>query len=200
MRPVDYVWLEGHLEVAVCQKLLGLAGLDGSETIYNVAGGSARFWELLAKRNRSAQAGLLVVALGDLEQHPCPVTLIRRYLPKGPAPGFCLRLAVRMTESWLLADAEAMGKFLHVPLSKLPKAPDQIAHPKRLIVELAQRYAPKALASDLVPPAGMTGLVGPAYRVRMDAFVRQFWHPREARRRSPSLDRAIRALSGFARP
>ncbi|MBK8037408.1 MAG: hypothetical protein IPK22_09775 [Verrucomicrobiaceae bacterium] len=198
-KSVDFVWLEGELEAAVARKLLPELSLDISNAAFGVAKGNSRFWQEISRRNASAKAGLTVVALGDLEQEPCAGQLIARHLPRGCDNKFVLRLAVRMLESWLLADSEKMAAFLHIPLSKLPIDPDNLKHPKHELVRLAQQHGTKAIRQDLVPEQGHSGIVGKGYRPRIEEFIQSHWRPRVAAKRSPSLRRAILALEALSK-
>ena len=198
MKAVDFVWLEGVMEEPAARRLLAEVPLDAARATYKVAGGNSQFWARVPARNASANAGLLVVALADLEQEPCAGVLFDQHLPDGRAPGFILRLAVRMLESWLLADTESMARFLGAPAGKLPKNPDSLEHPKKEIVTLARRHSSQSLRRDLVPEEGHSGIVGPGYRPRMEDFILKRWRPQTARKRSPSLHRALAALERLA--
>ena len=193
-RKVDFVWLEGYLEENAARRLLNCVGFDTGNAVFAVAGGNGEFWKGMGRRDASAKAGLTVVALGDLEQEACPPALIRRHLPHGPAPGFVLRLAVRMLEGWLMADREQMAAFLKCPLAKVSQCPDLLEHPKKELVNLARRFGTRAIKADIVPEAGHSGLAGKGYRIRMAEFIDRRWRPREAALQSPSLQRALRAL------
>lgn len=195
---MDFVWLEGVMEEPVARRLFAEVALDTHRAMFTVAGSNSRFWSRIPDRNASANAGLFVVAFGDLEQEPCATALFKKHLPHGRSPGFILRLAVRMLESWLLADAESMARFLGAPESKVPRNPDKLVHPKKELVTLARRHASHSLRRDLVPEEGHSGVVGPGYRPRMEDFILKRWRPQTARRRSPSLDRALAALEDIA--
>ena len=197
-KAVDFVWLEGVMEEPAARRLLAEVPLDTDRATFKVAGSNSQFWSRVPDRNASASAGLLVVALGDLEQEPCAPALLQKHLPRGRSPSFILRLAVRMLESWLLADAETMASFLGAPKSKLPRNPDRLDHPKKELVALARRHASHALRRDLVPEEGHSGVVGPGYRPRMEDFIRERWRPQKARLRSESLDHALVALEKLA--
>jgi hypothetical protein len=170
----------------------------GTQATFKVAGSNSQFWSRVSDRNASAAAGLTVVALADLEQEPCAGALFAKHLPHGRASRFVLRLAVRMLESWLLADTDNIAKFLGAPANKIPRKPDALDHPKREIVTLARRHSPQALRRDLVPELGHTGIVGPGDRPRMEDFILTRWRPQAARKRSASLHRALVALETLA--
>jgi hypothetical protein len=195
---VHFVWLEGVLEESAARRLLSSVALDASQAVFKVAGSNSAFWQRVPDRNSTAKAGLKVVALADLEQEPCPCAMIQTHLPHGAVPGFVLRLAVRMLESWLLADSEKMAAFLGVPLSKMPSNPDGLDHPKRELVNLARRHSSKRLKDDLVPEEGHTGIVGKGYRPRMEEYIQKHWRPQVAARNSESLRSALAALKKLA--
>ncbi len=197
-REVDFVWLEGYLEEPVARKLLAGADLHGENTLYKVAGGTGSFWKRVIDRNESAKAGLVVVALGDLEQESCPGQVIRQHLPTGTCERFALRLAVRMLESWLLADVAAVSRYFGAPLAKIPSDPDSLTHPKLELVNLVRRYGSTAVKRDVVPETGLSGIVGKGYRPRMEEFVTDHWDPARAARNSASLRRANAALARLA--
>jgi hypothetical protein len=195
---VDFVWLEGFLEEPVARRLLPVAALDTNQAVFKVAGGNALFWDRMKDRNASAGAGLVVVALGDLEQEKCAPGLLKKHLPRGSAHSLVVRIAVRMLESWLLADVDTMAAFLGAPLAKLPMNPDELENPKLVIVNLARRHGSKTLRADLVPETGSMGIVGKGYRPRMEDYIRRKWRPLVAAQRSESLRRALRALKELA--
>lgn len=194
IRKVELIVVEGDLEVEVARKLLDKLGVEFSEdTIVNKRG-RTNFWPEVRRFNEVARNLGPVFALADLEGKPCAPALFEQYLPKGRHPTFHCRLAVPMLESWLLADRERFAGFVGAPAIKIPRNPDIEANPKLTVVNLARRYASRALVMDLVPSPGSKGVEGPRYRRRMEEFVRDIWDPLAARSRSRSLDRALLAL------
>ena len=109
-------------------------------------------------------------------------------------PGFTLRIAVRMVESWLMADAESMADALRVNLRQIPARPDLLQDPKRDLVNLARRSRRVEVRRALVPSERSGARVGPDYLKFMRDYVRLHWRPAVAAERSPSLDRALRRL------
>jgi hypothetical protein len=172
--------------------------LDARHTIFKVAQGHVKFWERAKAYNQAGNHGSLFIGLADLEQHQCPAALLSKHLPNKRSANFILRIAVRMIESWLLADRERIAAFLDAPQAKVPAEPDRDPHPKHVLVRLARQHAPPALRRDLVPEEGHSGPVGPGYRPQMERFILKQWRPQVARTRSPSLDRAIKALERAA--
>lgn len=151
------------------------------------AGGGAKFWIKAASYN---QAGMRIPVLGlvDLETETCAPALLAKHLPQ-KASGFYLRVAVRMLESWLLADRRALADFLGVPLAAIPKDPDDELHAKRKLIELAKRSSKRTIREAMLP--GDSGaLVGPEYVTTMCQFITAYWQSERARKLSASLDRA----------
>lgn len=177
--------VEGHLDGRLLKVLWRqLRGID--ELVVRDAGGSA-FWSLAVKYN---QAGLhrTVLGLADLEQAACAPDLLAR-LGTARAPGFQLRIAVRMLESWLLADRQAIAAFLGVRVAQVPAEPDLDPHPKRSLVGLARTSRKRSIREALVP-AESGAAVGPEYTPFVTAFIEAHWDCRRARPNSPSLERA----------
>jgi len=106
----------------------------------------------------------------------------------------CLRVAVREVESWLLADREQIARFLSVRLSQIPREPDELEDPKRVLISIAGGSRKREIRQDLVPRPESGRAVGPAYDARLIEFVANCWHPVEAAVNSRSLHRCIAAL------
>lgn len=179
--------VEGHLDSVFLPTLFSQIGRsDLVLNIRNAAGGS-KFWRHAGKYN-DAGRHQRTIGLADLEQWECAPKLISHELPIR-SQGFHLRIAVRMLESWLIADRRSIAAFLRVHVSAVPVAPDTEPHPKRKLIEIAGRSARRAIREAMVP--GMTGAtVGPDYVATMSEFVNEHWQASSARLNSPSLERA----------
>lgn len=178
--------VEGFLDERVLKVLWRQLGRNPDDLLVRNAAGSP-FWGL-AQRYNQAGGHRLVLGLADLEQEPCASDVLRRRVP-GRSAGFKLRLAVRMVESWLIADRDALALYLGVGVRVLPRDPDNEPHPKRRIVDIARRSRKRSIRDRLVPES--TGaLVGAEYTPAMAEFVDRYWDSSRARRVSPSLDRA----------
>jgi hypothetical protein len=116
-------------------------------------------------------------------------------LKKQRHPKLTVRVAERMLESWLLADVEGFAGWLGIPQNRVPARPDELDHAKRELVGLARRSKRVRLKADLVPEQGSSGLVGKGYAEAVTRYIGERWRPDRARRRSPSLDRAMKALA-----
>ncbi|HEX8409160.1 MAG TPA: hypothetical protein VF883_09860 [Thermoanaerobaculia bacterium] len=144
--------------------------------------------------NRTAHSVPVFVVV-DLDRPvPCPADLIESWLPSPRAPKLLFRVAVMEIEAWIMADRDAFASFLSVPLHRIPPNPDDVLHPKELIVSIAARSNRKDIREDLVPSAGDTRRVGPAFNARLTAFVADTWDPAAAAASSPSLRRATERL------
>jgi len=137
------------------------------------------------------------IVLVDLDRDAdCAPPLRAAWLPK-PAPYMYFRVAVREVEAWLLADREGLSAFLSIPASRIPREPEAITDPKRIMVELAMHSRQRAIREDMVPRPGSGRAVGPAYTSRLIEFVMDTvagWRPHAAARSSDSLSRCLRCL------
>ncbi|MBM3878332.1 MAG: hypothetical protein FJ387_01205 [Verrucomicrobia bacterium] len=187
------VVVEGALEVPASLKLLAAAGArtEGVQPIDK--GGRVRFWQDAPRYNRAAAKLGPVLGLADLEAFPCPSGLLAKHLRPSRHPGFVLRIAERMLESWFLAD-DSLADFLRISGALLPRSPDTETNPKQTLVNLARRSRSVRLRDDLVPVQGSSGIVGKGYTPRMTEFIECHWRPSRAQQRSESLRRALAAI------
>ena len=142
------------------------------------------------------------VVLVDLDQdYSCAPSLQSSWVPN-PARWMCFRIAVRKVESWLIADTERIARFLHVPLSRVPRDPEALDDPKRTMVELAQNSRRSDIKKDMVPRIGSERSIGPAYASRLIEFVSDSevgWRPSVAAQCSDSLRRSLDCLRRLIR-
>jgi len=139
----------------------------------------------------------VVVILTDLDQAVCPSALLDVWFAASPRPAnLLLRVAVRESESWLLADHHAMRKLLG-PRGVLPAEPDQLPDPKQHLLRLATS-ASRDVRLDLVKANGQVCSQGIGYNARLTDLVRTDWSPERAAQRSPSLARARRRMMELA--
>lgn len=184
------VVVEGVGDEPVARRLLDAVGLEAGPM--HSAGGTPKLDSRLASYNHAARLAPWLV-LRDLDNAPCAPGLLTDLLPT-PAPFMCFRLAVRAAEAWLMADREAIAAFLGVALHLIPADPDEVERPKRRMVDIARRSRQQSVMRDMVPAAGTTAEVGPAYVSRITEFARIHWRPRHAARNSKSLRACIAAL------
>ena len=186
--------VEGYMESVFLPVVLHQLGRADLQPIIRNAGGGARFW-LAARRYNDAGKHNAVIGLADLEQAQCAPSLLASKL-RDKSAGFHLRLAVRMLESWLLADRQSMARFLKVPISALPTDPDDESHAKRLLVSIARKSTSKTIRDALVPDDS-GGIVGSDYAATMSEFIEQHWRVSFARKNSPSLEKACQRWSAI---
>lgn len=185
------VAVEGSTDVPVVRRILLAAGL-GAGKVHGLVGKSGLDRQLRGYNSAARFAPWFV--LRDMNgDAPCAGELVGRLLP-APAAGMCFRIAVSALETWLMADTEEMARFLRVPISAIPKAPESIADPKRALVALASRSRRRVIAQDMVPASGTSARVGPGYTARIVEYATEYWRPEVAAGRSPSLERCLRAL------
>lgn len=183
--------VEGDLDEAILRRAARHVGAD----LGNVYGrdGKPRPKANIGGYNAAARHAPWVV-LVDLDQdHPCAPPLCDEWLPE-PSRGMCLRVAVRQVESWLLADAEQVARFLTVSRARIPRDPESLSHPKRTLVQLAERSRRRAIREGLVPESGSGRAVGRLYNPFLRSFASAAWRPEAAAERADSLHRCLDAL------
>ncbi len=188
------VAVEGPTDEVVVRRILEYAGLTCG-TVYGREG-KPYLLKRLPNYNRAARFAPWLVTV-DLDQDAdCAPDFVRSVLPN-PAGSMLFRVAVRAIEAWLLADAERLAAFLHVPCSRIPTHPDAEPNPKRTLINLARQSRKRIIREDIVPREGSGNQVGPGYTGRLIEFVtseEQLWRPKVAMQRSDSLRRCVEAL------
>ena len=111
------VAVEGTVDKAVALKLIQHVGAQ-ADTVY-VAYGKQRLLEKVSGYNQAAK-GQPWLVLVDLDRCSCAVALLQKWVPQ-LSPYLCMRVAVRMVEAWLLADATNIADFLGVPVIPIAK-------------------------------------------------------------------------------
>ncbi|MBI5489794.1 MAG: hypothetical protein HY905_20840 [Deltaproteobacteria bacterium] len=191
------VAVEGLTDVPVARRLLQHVGFDSGPE--HITSGKARLDVRLGGYNAAARHHEWLV-LRDLDHDgECAPELIGRRLPR-PAARMCLRIAVRATEAWLMADAVPLAGFLGVRRSLVPPRPDDLDDPKAVLVGLARYSRKRAIRDDMVPAVGTTARVGPGFAARVIEFATGEWRPGVASGVSPSLAKAVTALRRWAHP
>ena len=108
-----------------------------------------------------------------------------------PSEFFALRLAVRALEAWLMADSEGVAQHFGVPVSKVPRKPDSIEHPKDDFIKLLRLSKRRNVQQGMLPRAGSGRSAGPEYTAFVNQFVRTTWSIDRAAANSDSLNRAL---------
>lgn len=171
-------------------------------TVYG-NGGYGYLKSKLSSFNQAAK-GMPYLMLTDLDTRPCATQLIEDWFgckvkdySKRRNHNLLFFIAVREVEAWLLADRESFAAFLKIKVDHIPLQPDQIADPKKLVVDLARVSKNRRIREDIVPRTGSVMATGPDYNGRLREFTVEKWQLNAAETNSPSLRRAKAALKSF---
>jgi hypothetical protein len=189
--------VEGDLDEAVIRRLIFHVGATAGPI--HGRNGKAQLRQRVTGYNRAARLSPWVVLVDLDNEESCAPTLVSKWL-SDPAPNMCFRVAVRMVESWLLADRDRLAQFLAVPKGRLPANPDSIDNPKQTIVGLAGGSRRRDIRVDMIPRPGSGRSVGPAYTSRLIEFVAgptAIWQPDAASKASDSLNGCLQRLRRF---
>ena len=107
------------------------------------------------------------------------------------------RVVVRELESWLLADRSNLADFLRVDVTLIPTAPEELADPKRELINIARHSRLKRIRSAIVPDPDTTAQVGKLYVSEMVQFIDRGWDLKIARTNAPSLAKCLAALESL---
>jgi hypothetical protein len=140
-----------------------------------------------------------VILFTDLDNGSCPRSLVTSWMKKIPqSHDFVFRVVVREIESWLMADRHAFAEFVHCPISKVPLRPEVCPDPKRELLQIVDRYAPKSIRDGLVRTVKNDRLPGFEFNERFGRFALTRWDPAVAATHANSLGRAIRRIRELA--
>jgi|SRR5208282_1663345 len=139
-----------------------------------------------------------LILLTDLDTAACPSELISTWLGNCKRqPRFIFRVAVREIEAWLLADKDSLANFLSAPVRIIPGNVERLADPKHEIIRIASLSKSSEIRNGLVPAPKTTARVGPYYNTLLIQFAKHHWNPTDARKNSPSLDKAMNSIDNM---
>jgi hypothetical protein len=199
-----YAYVEDLPSAAVAQKLVAtrnarmkppLVFRDGFPA---VMGGYGAIKSKCEAFLNMAREGIHSFILADLDTTECACSLIRVWfsIPENNdvvlPPPCIFRVAVREVESWIIADHAAWAKFIGIPAANFSMQPDQLNNPKRHLLDVIRRKGNKKIHREMLPQGAAQ--IGPRYNETICDFVVRIWEPERAAKRSPSLDRALKAL------
>lgn len=147
-----------------------------------------------------ASKGIATLVLTDLDRGQCAPELIRIWtglrgkritLP----PRLWFRVAVRETESWMLADRVALATYFGIAANNFDPNPDQLMDPKEYFLNVVEAKCRSKLLRQILPIGNAN--IGPSYNEIVCGFVRTKWDPERAAANSPSLQRALAAMKAF---
>ena len=183
--------VEGLIDEAVLRRLV----MDTGGTMGPVYGKQGKEHLLLRLPGFNAAAiHSPWVVLVDLDRDAECAAVLRRGCLPAPAPFMCFRIAVREVETWLLADREELARFVGVPVSRVPVAPESLQDPKQTMIEIARHSRRRAIREDMVPRPSSGRIVGPAYVSTMIEFATTRWRPEVAMLHSDSLRRCMERI------
>ena len=176
--------VEGVLDEAVLRRLASETGMRIG-TVYGKRGKSHLEKRIEGFNNAARQSPWIVLVDLDRDEE-CAPPLRQKWLPS-PATCMYFRVAVRAVEAWLMADHEKMAGFLRVPQSNIPPHPEELADPKRRLVDIAARSRSRNIREEMVPRPNSGSRVGPGYTTFLIEYVQEHWRPRIAAQQAPSL-------------
>jgi len=143
-----------------------------------------------------AQYGNPILALVDFMDTglSCPPAIADWVLQSNTQ--LILRAVVNEMESWLLADREAIAEYFGVSVVHVPQQPEQLDDPKQALVNVA-RHSRRKTIRDIIPPQGMSGVVGMGYTDVMSNFIQNHWNVARAAKNAPSLKRCVARLQAL---
>lgn len=191
-----YIATEDELSEVVLTRLLAFTGRAYSTGTAFRRGGYGYLKRTIEGWNRAATSRPIMI-LTDLDDAPCPASLIRAWLNQPVHPNLVIRVAVREVESWLLADSRGLATYLRVNARLMPEYPDELADPKSTLVSLAKKSRSNEIKSSLVPKRDSTAKQGPDYNSCLAEFVINSWNIASAAEHSPSLKRAVASYATF---
>jgi len=134
--------------------------------------------------------------LTDLDNNPCPISLIEDWLKKPRTPNFIFRVAVREVEAWLLADRLGFAEFTGVAIANIPTNPDLEIDPKQTLINISKRSKKRSIKNEIVP-INSNAKIGPNYNERLMEYVSNYWDIGRAMEQSESLRRTWICLNEF---
>ncbi len=136
------------------------------------------------------------LVLTDLDNSPCPLTIINSWLKHPIHPNMIFRIAIKEVEAWLLADTEGCHDFFGVSKVSIPNNPESENDPKKKLIDLAKRSRRRNIKDDIIP-INDNAAIGPNYNGRLMEFVYKYWNVDRAMEKSDSLRRAYKKLCSF---
>lgn len=188
--------VEGDLDEAVLRRLVEEEGAILNR-LYGRKG-KQHLKQRLTGYNKAAHRFRWVVLMDLDRDFDCAPPLRAECLPS-PARYMCFRIAVRMIETWLLADSQSLAQFLSVAISQVPSFPEMLDNPKHSMVELARRSRRREIREGMVPRPGSGRKVGSLYTSQLIEFVRTQWDPKVAAGKSDSLRRCRERIRELVR-
>lgn len=171
----------------------------GAEPVATMGNRGFQYFESRLREIRRSSNGIKFIIFldGDALKKRCIGDVIREWFGSTKPHNICIRFAIPEVENWILADRTNIARFLKVSQSVVPDVDDGVHNAKELLVRLARRSNSREVSEDLAPRSGHSARVGPAYNVRLSAFLAEQWNLDEACSRCSSLARACAELAAL---
>ena len=184
-----YIATEDALSEAVAERLI-LEENNGLYVGVRVGLKGNTFLRMKLPQFKEIARSIPIFILTDLDLVECPACLIEEWSGRLKLPSnLLLRVAVRETESWLLADREGFADFSGVPLHRIPEQPEKLVNPKETLLNIVRRYGKRTVKADILPERGSTAKIGYSYNQALCGFVKDTWSPDRAAMVAKSLHR-----------
>ncbi len=188
---------EGELDLAVIQSVLSHLGHE-LVIAHNKAGCSKLDAALAGFANASRYSPWVV--LRDQDDHDCAIDLANQKLPNRlEFPDLIFRVVQREVEAWILADRLGFASLTGVSRQLVPRQPEELADPKRHLIEIARRSRRKNIREGLAPRLDSGATVGPEYNAILQDFVLTNWSCERASEYAPGLQRFISRVQNYTR-
>lgn len=192
---------EDELSEALALRLVAEVQTPHQVTLRLRKGGFGYLQSRMDSWCQMAQLQVMLV-LTDLDRAHCPIELRDKWMANRVAPAsLLLRVAVKESESWVLADHLGMRELIGEK-GVLPPEPDTLPEPKQVLLGLA-KGAPRSVREELIKTIDGNLSQGLGYNARLTHWVNTQWSPKRAAERSPSLARArirIREVAAAFKP
>ncbi|MFT4099793.1 MAG: hypothetical protein QM674_01935 [Burkholderiaceae bacterium] len=119
----------------------------------------------------------------------CALQLLRAWRPAKATPNLIIRLAVAESECWAMANRSTFAEWFGIPANKIPHVVDEVPDPKQLVLTLFSRSNKRLIRDETVSTTDRNK-PGSGYNHHLTNFVLTEWDADDARRHSPSLNRA----------
>lgn len=188
---------EDELSEAVAVRLVNLAFGEGRVgTLLGRKGNGYLIKKLSSFRQMANREPVLI--LTDLDDTNCAPALLNKWLNGQALPeNLLLRVAMRETEAWLLADRDGVANLLGISPNKIPLDPENLPEPKRFLLKLAHN-AKREVRSELIVAKGAVASQGLGYNRLLSTFVASDWKLDDAVTRSVSLAKTVVRLQQLA--
>ena len=193
--PVNLAF-EDSLSEAVMEKIVVQYGAQLAVGNKYSKGGFGYLRKGIKGFNQAAKV-IPFLVMTDLDKYDCPPNLIKDWLNVTKHPQLLLWVAVRETETWLLADREGFSGYIRLDKSHIPVNVEDITNPKEFLINLVRKSNKRSIMQNIIPKPGTTATQGRNYNGTLINFVNQYWSTDRARNISPSLNRAIKCVEKF---